>query len=70
VESPDSPDLLLRALLSLAGYDLWSTRKIHRATLWASLFVAALMQVRTPIGRTAPWQGFATWVLSLVRSFR
>jgi hypothetical protein len=56
-------------LLLLAGYDLWSTRKIHRATLWGSVFLIVVQQVRTPIGHTALWQSFATWVLNLVRSF-
>jgi hypothetical protein len=37
---------------------------------WGSLFIVALIQVRTPIGHTVLPQGFATRVLSLVRSFR
>jgi hypothetical protein len=56
-------------LLLLIGYDLWSTRKVHRATLWASVFLIVLQQVRIPIGRTVPWQSFATWVQNLARSF-
>jgi hypothetical protein len=56
-------------LLSVAGYDLWSTRRIHRATLWGSIFVVVLQQMRAPIGHTALWQSFATRVLNLVRSF-
>jgi len=56
-------------LLLLVGYDLCSTRKIHRATLGGSVFVVVLQQIRTPIGHTALWQSFATWVLNLVRSF-
>jgi hypothetical protein len=56
-------------LFLLVGYDLCSTRKIHRTTLWGTLFVVVLMQMRTPIGHTALWQRFATWVLSLVRFF-
>ncbi len=56
-------------LLFLMGYDLWSTGKVHRATLWASVFLIVLQQVRLPIGGTATWQGFATWVQSLARSF-
>src|SRR6266702_1944732 len=56
-------------LLLLIGYDLWSTRKVHRATLWASVFLIVLYQVRIPIGRTVPWQSFATWVQNLARSF-
>ena len=56
-------------LLLLAGYDLWSTRKIHPATLWGGVFLIVLQQVRTPIGHTALWQSFATWAQNLVRSF-
>jgi hypothetical protein len=56
-------------LLLLTGYDLWSTGKIQRATLWASVFLIVLQQVRSPIGRTVPWQSFATWVQNLARSF-
>lgn len=55
-------------LLLLVGYDLWSTGKIHRATLWASLFLIVLQQVRMPLGRTALWQSFAAWVQNLARS--
>lgn len=55
-------------LLLLIGYDLWSARKVHRATLWASLFLVVLQQVRIPIGRTVPWQSFATSVQNLARS--
>ena len=54
-------------LLLLAGYDLWSTRRIHRATLWASGFLIFVQQVRLPIGRTAAWHSFAGWIQSLAR---
>ncbi len=57
-------------LLLVLGYDVWSTGKIHRATLWASVFLIVLQQVRIPIGRTALWQSFATWVQNLARSLR
>jgi len=56
-------------LLLLVGYDLWSTRKVHGTTLWASVFLIVLQQVRIPIGRTVPWQSFATWMQNLARSF-
>jgi hypothetical protein len=49
-------------LLLLVGYDLWSTRKIYRATLWASVFFVALYLIRGPIRYTAPWQAYAAWV--------
>jgi hypothetical protein len=55
-------------LLILIGHDLWSTRKIHRATLWASAFFFMLYPVRGPIGHTAPWQAFAAWVQNIARS--
>lgn len=55
-------------LLLLMCFDLWSVGKVHRATLWASVLLIALQQVRMPVGRTALWQSFATWVQVLVRS--
>jgi hypothetical protein len=57
-------------LLLLMGYDLWSTGKVQRATLWAGGFLIVLQQARSPIGRTVPWQSFATWVQNLARSIR
>jgi len=54
-------------LLMLAAYDLWSTRKVHRATLWASAFLIFVYQIRLPIGKTAAWHAFATWVQSIAR---
>jgi hypothetical protein len=52
-------------LLLIVAYDLWSTRKIHRATLWASAFLIFVQQVRFPIGQTAAWHAFATWAETL-----
>jgi FtsH-binding integral membrane protein len=49
-------------LLALMSYDLWSTRKIHRVTLWAGTFVVVLQQLCHPIGQTASWHAFASWV--------
>jgi FtsH-binding integral membrane protein len=54
-------------LVLLAAYDLWSTRRIHRATLWASGFLIFVQQVRLPIGRTAVWHSFAAWLQSIAR---
>jgi hypothetical protein len=51
------------------GYDWWSTRKIQRATLWASGFLVVVQQGRSLIGHTAAWQSFATWVYTHARSF-
>jgi FtsH-binding integral membrane protein len=54
-------------LLILLSYDLWSTRKVHRATIWAGTFLIFVQQIRIPIGKTAAWHSFATWVQSLAR---
>jgi hypothetical protein len=57
-------------LLLLMCYDLWSSGKVHRVTLWASVLLIVLQQVRIPIGRTSLWQSFAAWTQNLVRSLR
>lgn len=56
-------------LLLLVAYDLWSTRKVHRATLWGGLFIVIAQQLQVPIGGTAIWHSFATWVQTCARSF-
>jgi len=56
-------------LLVMICYDFWSTGKVQRATLWASLFLIATKEVRMPIAHTAVWQDFATWVYMHARSF-
>jgi FtsH-binding integral membrane protein len=52
-------------LLMVVAYDLWSTRKIHRATIWASAFLIIVQQIRFPIAQTAAWHAFATWAQNL-----
>jgi hypothetical protein len=54
-------------LLMLVAYDLWSTRKVHRATLWGSALMVFVYQIRLPIGRTEAWHAFAGWVQAMVR---
>jgi hypothetical protein len=54
-------------VLALVGYDLWSTRRIHRATLWAGSLLIFVLQIRVPIGNTAAWHAFAASVRHLVR---
>ena len=39
-------------LLLVMDYDLWSTGKVHRATLWASVLLILLQQLQVPIGPT------------------
>jgi hypothetical protein len=54
-------------VLILMVYDLWSTRKVHRATLWAGAFLIFVQQIRIPIGKTAAWHAFASWVQTVAR---
>ena len=54
-------------LLMLVAYDLWSTHKIHRATLWAGAFLIFVQQTRPFIAHTAAWHAFASWVQSVAR---
>jgi hypothetical protein len=54
-------------LLMLAAYDLWSTGKLQRATLWAGAFLIFVEQIAPPIGRTAAWHAFAGWVQAAAR---
>ena len=54
-------------LLILVAYDLWSIRKVHRATLWAGAFLIFVQQVRVPIAKTAAWHAFAGWAQSVWR---
>jgi hypothetical protein len=53
-------------LFLLMGYDLWSTHKIQRATLWSSLLVIVVQQARIPIGMTHIWLRFADMCLGKV----
>lgn len=54
-------------LVFLGTYDLWSIRKLHRATMWASAYLIFIQQVRIPIGKTSAWHAFAAWVQSIAR---
>lgn len=51
-------------LVALALYDLWSTHKIQRATLWGGLVIILVQQSRETIGATAAWHAFASWMQS------
>jgi hypothetical protein len=51
-------------LIPLAAYDLWSLRRLHRATLWASVFLVAVHQLALTVNTTAPWSAFVAWMQS------
>jgi hypothetical protein len=54
-------------LLPLFAYDLFSIRKIHRATLWGSASFLFLQHIRGPIGNSETWQTLAAWIQHGVR---
>lgn len=56
-------------LLMLAGYDWWSMRRIHRATIWGGTFMIFAQQLRIPLGQTPAWHAFAAWMEKLGRVY-
>jgi hypothetical protein len=55
-------------VLLLAAYDLFSTGKLHRATLWAGISLIVAQQLRFRIAQTNAWHAVATWALSIANS--
>jgi hypothetical protein len=62
-------DLVALALLLLIGYDWWSTGTVQRVTIWSTILMTAVQQIRSPLGQTAAWQSFAAWVAMHMPSF-
>ena len=56
-------------LLLLIGFDWWSTGKVQRVTICSTIFMVVGQQIRHPLGHTATWQSFATWVAMHMPSF-
>lgn len=52
-------------IVILFVYDLWSTRKVHPATLWAGTASILVDWVRTPVAHTNAWHSFAAWAQHL-----
>ncbi len=51
-------------LAIIAAYDLWSTRRIHPATLIGSALICAFLFGWMPLGHTAAWHVVARWMQS------
>ena len=51
-------------LIALVAYDLWSTRRLNRATLWGSLFLISVQQAALLVWTTTPWMVFVHWMQS------
>ena len=56
-------------LLLMIGYDWWSSGKVRRVTIWSTIFMVVVQQIRHPLGHTAAWQSFAAWVAMHMPSF-
>ena len=56
-------------LLLMIGYDWWSTGKVQRVTIWSTIFLVVVQQMRHPLSHTAAWQSFAAWVAMHMPSF-
>ena len=54
----------------LAGFDLCSLKRIHRATLVAGLFSIGMLLAAIPVGSTAPWIAFANWMLKIAKTIK
>jgi hypothetical protein len=52
-------------LIMLAGFDLWSLGKIHRATIIAGVLAISAHLFAIPVGRTHAWIAFANWAMHL-----
>jgi hypothetical protein len=48
----------------LVWYDLWSMRRLHRATLLGSAALVLVHVIRIPIGQTEAWHWIARWAQS------
>ena len=54
--------ILFSFLVVMVAYDLFTLRKVHRATWQGSLLIVVVILASVPIGMTLPWQHFAQWV--------
>ncbi len=55
-------------ILLLMAYDLWATRRVHRATVMGGAFLIIFQQSAFYFGRTWIWHSFAGWVRAMARS--
>lgn len=51
-------------LLLMIGYDLWTRRKLHLVTVWGSLWLVLVQDLRPLVGNTAAWEAVAQWMRS------
>lgn len=51
-------------IVPIAAYDIWSTRKLNRATVWGSVFMISVQQGMLVVATSAPWSAFVHWMQS------
>ena len=51
-------------IVPIAAYDLWSIRKLNRATVWGSLFMISLQQGMLLVATSPQWNAVARWMQS------
>lgn len=51
-------------VLSIVVYDYWTWRRVHPASLWGGLCLAASFPGRIALANTDAWQTFARWLTS------
>jgi len=66
---PVTAAVLACYVLLLAGFDLFSQKRIHRATIKGGLVMVVSQQLMFPIGLTPVWRQFADAVLRVWTSF-
>jgi hypothetical protein len=51
-------------LLMIAGYDLMTKGRVHRATIWGGALLIASQVGRFAFAATPMWESFAKWIIS------
>jgi hypothetical protein len=54
--------VILALPLLVLGYDLWSTRRVHRTTAVAFAMIATLIFTLLPVSRLGLWQHLIGWI--------
>ena len=54
-------------VVALIAYDLWSTRRLNRATVWGSAFMIGTQQICLLVWTTGPWIALVHWMQWLGR---
>lgn len=56
-------------IVATMAWDWWSSGKVQRVTIWATLFLLAVQEARHLVGYTAGWQRMAAWVAMRMPAF-